>query len=419
MAVNTAIIEDWETAEHTEPMQKNLNLEGTDQRNPVLARRPHSSLHHAPEFGSMRPSEEVPMHLKVISDMGVMDRIEHSWNQLMQSDASPYQAFGWVQAFFHHWNEWIDEMLVFTLTGRQGIVAILPCYRIGAKLHLAADEISPYNDMVAEDRAAAAELVARAGTWVREYRNGYKFHFRSVREESLIHDAVRRLVEDEEGWTCIARDAGGSDSFHLEGGSESYLESLSETGEIRLRQAGAFFNQKFPMDRLTVLRGCELRVNDLANAFEFFARCKAEGADLPELDFQLFSALGEASKDCDLGMQLASLSNEGEILAVSCGFAMNGVWHEYLRAEAEEHARFEPAANLFIRCIERWHREDGLSTCSEMGTGIPASGEIERERANFLSITLKPDTKRHRLYDRLLGRGGVEDSDDSDIFLAR
>jgi hypothetical protein len=173
------------------------------------------------------------------------------------------------------------------------------------------------------------------------------------------------------------------------------------------------------MDRLTVLRGCEMRVNDLANAFEFFARCKAEGAELPELDFQLFRALGEASKDSDLGMQLAFLSNEEDVLAASCGFAMNGVWHEYLRAEADEHARFEPAADLFIRCIERWHREDGLVRGSEIGTEIPTSGEIEREHTNLLSLTLKPKTKRHRICDRLLGSVESKVADDSEIFLAR
>ncbi len=400
-------------------MQNNLNADGQDLRNPAATGRNHSSLHHFPEVAAMRTSAEVPMHLKVISDLSSMDRIEHGWNRLIDADSSPYQTYGWIQAFFHNWSEWIDEMLVFTLTGEKGIVAILPCYRVGTKLHLAADEISPYNDMVAADREVAAELMARATSWMREFRNGYKLHFRSVREESLVHEAIRGVVEDEEGWAYVAREAGSSDSFNLKEGAESYLESLSNTGAIRLRQAGMLLNQQFPMDRLTVLRGCELRVNDLANAFEFFARCKAEGADLPELDFQLFCALGEASKDCDLGMQLACLSNEGETLAVSCGFAMNGVWYEYLRAEAGDHARFEPAANLFVRCIERWHREDGLSICSEMGAEIPASDEIKRERVNLLSLTLKPDTKRHRLYDRLLGRTALQDADDSEIFLAR
>ena len=273
-------------------MQNNLNADGQDLRNPAATGRNHSSLHHFPEVAAMRTSAEVPMHLKVISDLSSMDRIEHGWNRLIDADSSPYQTYGWIQAFFHNWSEWIDEMLVFTLTGEKGIVAILPCYRVGTKLHLAADEISPYNDMVAADREVAAELMARATSWMREFRNGYKLHFRSVREESLVHEAIRGVVEDEEGWAYVAREAGSSDSFNLKEGAESYLESLSDTGAIRLRQAGMLLNQQFPMDRLTVLRGCELRVNDLANAFEFFARCKAEGADLPELDFQLFCALG-------------------------------------------------------------------------------------------------------------------------------
>lgn len=400
-------------------MQEILKVDEQDLRNPASTRRDHSSLHHSPEVDGMRASSPPQMHLKVISDLRTMDRIEHDWNRLIQADTSPYQTFGWIQAFFHHWREWLDEMLVFTLADEKGIVAILPCYRVGSKLHLAADEISPYNDMVAMDREVAAELVARASGWVREFRNGYKLHFLSVREGSLIHESVRRVEEDEEGWKYAAREAESSDSFDLKEGCESYLESLSDSGAIRLRQAGTLLNQRFPMDRLTVLRGCNMRVNDLANAFEFFARCKAEGAELPELDFQLFCALGEASKDSDLGMQLAFLSNEGEILAVSCGFAMNGVWHEYLRAEAEEHARFEPAANLFIRCIDGWHREDGLASCAEMGVNIPSSGEIKREHTQLLSLTLKPITKRHRICDRFLGRIEVENANDSEIFLAR
>lgn len=400
-------------------MLKISNSDSQDLENPMTSGRNHSGLHHPPEWGAARDSAPVPMHFKVISDLRAMDRIEHDWNRLVQSETSPYQTFGWIQAFFHHWSDWLDEMLVFTLSGEKGIVAILPCYRIGTKLHLAADEISPYNDIVAGDREASAELVARAGTWMREFRNGYKLHFRSVREGSLLHESVRGVKEEEEGWKYAAREAGSTVSFPLKGGRERYLKSLDDTGAVRLREAATSLSRQFPMDRLTVLRGCEMRVNDLANAFEFFARCKAEGADLPELDFQLFSALGEASKDSDLGMQLAFLSNEGEILAVSCGFAMNGVWHEYLRAEANENARFEPAANLFIRSIDRWYREDGLVACAGTGAAVPASGEVEREHTKLLSLTLMPKTRRHRFSDHFRGRTALEGADDSDIFLAR
>ncbi|MDA7921371.1 hypothetical protein N9B73_06405 [Verrucomicrobiales bacterium] len=164
----------------------------------------------------MRDFSQVAMHMKVISDLRSMDRIEHGWNRLVQSDTSPFQTFGWVQAFFHRWSEWIDEMLVFTLVDEKGIVAILPCYRVGAKLHLAADEISPCNDMVAANPTVAAELVARASSWVRKFRNGYKLHFRSVSEGSLIHESIRAVEENEEGWKYVARDAGSSDSFKLE-----------------------------------------------------------------------------------------------------------------------------------------------------------------------------------------------------------
>lgn len=399
-------------------MQK-ISKDVQDLRTPANSGRNSSSLHHFPEWGASRSSAPVSMHLKVISDLMSMDRIEHGWNRLIQADSSPYQTFGWIQAFFHNWSDWIDEMLVFTLADEKGLVAILPCYRVGSKLHLAADEVSPYNDMVAADRETATDLVARASSWMREFRNGCKFHFRMVREGSFVHGALREVMEDEDGWKYMARDSGTSDSFDLKEGVESYLESLSDTGAIRLREAGMFLNQRFPMDRLTVLRGYEMRVNDLANAFEFFARCKAEGAELPELDFQLFCALGEASKDCDLGMQLAFLSNEGEILAVSLGFAMNGGWHEYIRVGADEHASYEPAANLFIRSIERWGREDDLSSCADMSAEIPASGKIKRDHTKLLSLTLKPATRRHRICDRLLGNSDITDADDSEISLAR
>ncbi|MDF1850548.1 MAG: hypothetical protein P1U85_06940 [Verrucomicrobiales bacterium] len=94
-----------------------------------------------------------------------LDQIEAAWRSLTLQDAAPFQTYTWNRTWYEEFIDEYDEMLIFLVSSGGEPRAIMPCYRIGDGIRLAADGICDYQDIIARSQSDAEMGFEMAWRW--------------------------------------------------------------------------------------------------------------------------------------------------------------------------------------------------------------------------------------------------------------
>lgn len=354
---------------------------GTESAPPVI--------HHRLASVELKRGKQQGCSLELIENLDELDRIEQDWNSLVSPLDPPFATFGWNRAWYRHFESSYDEMLVFVLRRAGRAAAIFPGCRRGDCIHFAAENLSNKVDVIAFDGIDCGDLWEEVSSWVQGNLPDTKFSFSSLTEDSKMREALSGRKEDLQAqWSWREVTTVTAQEIDLAGGSEEYLQTLESRDEAAFRDAIETLGQKLPACKVDVFRGGETRVRDIETAVEFALEHGGTSAAEKFENSSWINWLGEVSKDPDCGWQMATLVNEGEMIAFHCGFARGETFYEYFRCGKASHHEIRPAENLFLLRIDEWEFCDQIRYCEVAMVELPMAAKT-REVSHH-SIELQP-----------------------------
>ncbi len=327
-----------------------------------------------------------------------LDGLESAWGRLTAPEASPFQTFAWNHAWYC--THALGRLRPLLFEWRRGgeTVAILPCYREGKTIRLAADRICDYQDVIARDGDEIAALLAAVLEWVAALGYGGQCRFEKLSSRGLLYRQLHAAGGMPDHSLCFEKSFARCPYADLRGGLEGYLgglpRKLSEDFRVSLKRLG----REAPDARLTILRDFEIRVDDLWKAAAFHIGHFPEDGESPFADQRLIDLFGRVAKDPECGFQLAFLTLYGDLLAVDFGFVRGGSYYGYLTAFDAGFGRLAPGKCLLLKRIDRWVAEDGVHTLDLLDGDEEYKRGFTGHRAYHVwSVRLMPDDFRNRL----------------------
>jgi len=327
-----------------------------------------------------------------------LDGLESAWRRLTAPEASPFQTFAWNHAWYRTYALGRVKPLLFEWRRGGETVAILPCYREGKTIRLAADRICDYQDVIARDTDEVAALLAAVLEWVAAQGHGGQCRFEKLSSRGLLYRQLHAVGGMPDHALCFEKSFAPCPYADLRGGLENYLGGLPRKLRQDYRHSLNRLEREAPDVRVSILRDFEIRVDDLWNAAAFHIEHFRKDGESPFADHRLIDLFGRVAKDPECGFQLAFLTLYGDLLAVDFGFVRGGCYYGYLTAFDEAFGRLAPGKCLLLKRIDRWISEDGVHTLDFL------AGDEEYKRGftgnvayHVWSMRLMPDDFRNRL----------------------
>lgn len=333
---------------------------------PVHQRKSHtdSSAHHAPPPG-LAPAKiwsGIPLEergeLFVHESLSSLDLLEKSWKLLTSEHSSPFQTFAWNAAWYRSYATGGLLPLIFEWRRHDQTAALLPCYREGKTLRLAADRIGGHQDAIARSSRDVAALLMHVRRWLGREGRGYHFRFDQVANGGLLRALWSHPETLPPASRC--RDQVRTWQYRVEwrDGGEGFLQGLSLENRAALEDAWESFEREQPGNELVVRRAGDIAVEELWQAAAFHVAHCGSAEESPFQDHRLIDHFARIAQEPETGFRLSLLqSASGEGLAVDFGFVREGNYYGYLRTEAVPGA----ARQLFLKQLqegmehEAWH----------------------------------------------------------------
>lgn len=327
-----------------------------------------------------------------------LDGLETAWRRLTSPEASPFQTFAWNHAWYRIYALGRVRPLLFEWRRGGETVAILPCYREGKTIRLAADRICDYQDVIARDGKEVAALLAAVLDWIAKQGQGGHCRFEKISSEGMLYRQLH-LAEGRPGHSlCFEKSYAPCPYTSLRSGLEGYLGGLPRKLRQDFRHSLNRLEREAPDARVTILRDFEIRVDDLWNAAAFHIEHFRKDGESPFADHRLIDLFGRVAKDPEAGFQIGFLTLYGDLLAVDFGFVRGGCYYGYLTAFDEAFGRLAPGKCLLLKRIDRWIAEDGVHTldflAGDEGYKRSFAGDMAYQ---VWSMRLMPDDLRNRL----------------------
>lgn len=327
-----------------------------------------------------------------------LERLEGVWRRFTATVASPFQTYTWNHAWYCTYATGQVRPVIFEWRRGDETAAILPCYREGKTLRLAADRICDYQDVIAGDGGAVADLLAAVLGWIHRQGSGGHCRFEKLSSEGMLYRRLHETDGQPGNSRCFEKSYAPCPYTDLRGGLAGYLAGLPRKLRQDFRHSLNRLEREAPDARITIFRDYEIRVDDLWNAASFhIGHFRKEGAS-PFADHRLMDLLGRVAKDPEVGLQLSFLTLYGDLLAVDFGFVRRGRYFGYLTAFDPAYGRLAPGKCLLLGRIDRWVADDGVDTLDFL------AGDEEYKRAftgdtayRVWSMRLMPDDLRNRL----------------------
>lgn len=300
--------------------------------------------------------------LIVHESLSALDRLEPSWRSMTLATTAPFQTFTWNAAWYSCFTRGVYRPILFELRHSSETVAILPCYRDGKVIRLAADRICDYQDVIARDAGAVVLLLAHLRDWLDTDGRGFHFHFDRLSSRGLLHSTLinpetaphRSLRFEKAGTSCPYT--------NLHEGLDSYLAALPRKSRGDLRHSLNRFDREAADAKVRIYRDYEIRVEDLWKAAAFHVEHFRQEGNSPFSDHRLIDLFGQIAKDPEVGFQLSLLKLHGDLIAIDFGFVRGGCYYGYLSAFDESRARIAPSKCLLLKRIDTWVDEDRVHT---------------------------------------------------------
>ncbi len=309
------------------------------------------------------PVKDVPrdeLIVRCVKSLEEIESLEEPWRKLTAKNSAPFQTFIWNLAWYRHFHEEYDEALVFVVERENEAVAILPAFRKGRVVRLAADDQADYQDMLTTSQDVGCPSLVAIFNSLEEELHGCRFLFKKIANGGFIHHFFSEDSCREESGITFIRPFAPCPYVSIEGGLDDYLAALPSKRRQDMKRSLRRFDQEMPRARLEMIRSLEIRVADLETIAEFHATYFRKEGTSPLSNPALIGMLGEIAKNQDVGLQLGALVDQGELLAIDIGFARGGRYYGYLTGFHPDFQKFAPGKCLLLKRIDAWVKEDGI-----------------------------------------------------------
>lgn len=374
----------------------------------VNSERKEKVSHHLPVANETLAWEE--LKVRVIRRLSEIETLELPWRSLTSHVAAPFQTFTWNLAWYRHFRESYDEPLVFVVERGPDIVSILPAYRQGRLIRLAADEEADYQDLLTASREDGCPSLGAIFQLVESEFPGVRFLFKKIATNGFLYHYFEDETCRREDGIIFVRSMAPCPFVSIDGGLETYLASLPAKRRQDMKRALRRFDKEMPVARLEMVRNLEIQVRDLESIAEFHIEYFRKDGTSPLQNSALIGMLGEVAKDPDVGLQLGALIDQGEILAIDIGFARAGCYFGYLTGFHPGFQKFAPGKCLLLKRIDRWVEEDGVKVLDFLSgdepykTGFTAGESYDVKTLHWMPNRMPCRARRATLIAERLGR---------------
>lgn len=332
------------------------------------------------------------------SSIDDLDLLENAWRALTPESAAPFQTFAWNAAWYRCYARGSHEAAIFELRDSTGTLAILPGYREGKAIRLAADRICDFQDVIARDDQAVTELLQHLCIWLANEGRGCHFLFDRVSNKGCLGPALSDPDRFPEGALRFEKMGAPCPYVNLRDGLDSYLATLPRKARGDMRHSLNRFHREAADAQIMIYRDFEIRVEDLWSAAAFHVEHFRKSGESPFMDHRLIDLFGQITKDPEVGFQLSFLHLDGDLIAIDFGFVRGGRYYGYLSAFDAKQARIAPSKCLLLKRIDTWIDEDGVEILDFL-----AGDESYKRRFTgstdyrVSSLRMMPDDFSHRV----------------------
>ncbi len=339
---------------------------------------------------SLADSSAEPLSLHLAQLVAELDDLEPVWNQLAASpNAGPFQTFAWNRAWYQRFSHDYDEMLVFSLQRAGRVVCILPCYRRGRELHLAADTVGDHQDILAGDVESARLGLDYLLKWARKQR--VFLHFGQIREQAWAYPVLRQIGLSG-GVFRYQRCYSACPYLELPDSLDAFLKTFPRKVRGDLKRHLNKLKRDFPEAKTEIHRAGEIPpglVEEIADFHQAYFR-KSGVSHCANPNF--VAMMRDAGRDRNSGLRLSTLRNgtAGELMAVDVGFTHGGIYHGYLTTFDPKFRKLSPGNVLLLQRIDWLIREDGVRAIDFLLGAERYKSTFTRERYQVCSFYVFP-----------------------------
>lgn len=290
-----------------------------------------------------------------------LDQIEAAWRSLTLQDAAPFQTYTWNRTWYEEFIDEYDEMLIFLVSSGGEPRAIMPCYRIGDGIRLAADGICDYQDIIARSQSDAEMGFEMAWRWI--FRNSPRssLYVEKASSEGWLASLIRDRKTNFDKYLSFSRSFVPCPFAKVGSGMESYLATLPSKTRQDFRRSLKRLDRERPEASVEMLRSDEIDREQIEELSSYHVLHFRKQGESPFQDARIRRLLVAVACDPEVGLQLSVLhGGPGEILAMDCGFVRGRQCFGYMKAFDLAHRNLAPGKCLLLRRIDSWVERDGV-----------------------------------------------------------
>lgn len=359
---------------------------------------PSSAAHRS----SLRPPQtarSVPVwNLRVLSSREELKGVASAWKRLTPNEAAPFQTAAWNLAWYEEFREEYDEILVLVTSFGSEERAILPCYRKGKEIRLAADHLCDYQDVVALTESDAAKALDFALSWLRRKRPDCRFFLEKVSSEGWLHRLLLSERKSLEGFLLFSKFFAPCPTVEIREGLEGYLQSLPGKTRQDFKRSLQRLGRECPRAKVKILRSREIGLGKISELAHFHDRHFRKDGVSPCRDLRWHRLFARVARDPEVGLQVATLATPEGILAIDFGFARGRRYYGYLTAFDLRYRKWAPGKCLLLQRFDAWTMVDGVKELDFLsGNETYKRGFTHGDRYEVSSFLIMPTNLSNRI----------------------
>ena len=354
--------------------------------------------HRLPDPTEARTPRYERWSVNVHRDLASIGTLKGAWEKFAEEVASPFQTFTWNFAWYRHFCS-EESILLLELVRNGETAAILPGYLQGREIRLAGDETCDYQDILIADDVTAQFAITKFLEWANGQKMGYSFYFHKLASMGKLHRALVEADVPPSGGLVFFKFFAPCPYVSIEGGLDDYLAQLSRKTRQDCRRTLKRFDSEAPDAKVDISRGHRICVDHLKEGAEFHIQNFRKDGTSPFCDERLLKMLGEVCSDDDLGVQFATLKNQGDLLAIDFGFARRGRYFGYLTAFDPAYRKLAPGKCLLLQRVDTWAGEDQIEVLDFLsGDESYKRGYTKGDSYSVYSVRLMSESIFRRLH---------------------
>lgn len=322
----------------------------------------------------------------VIRSLSGLSELRQEWRSLTSRGISPFQTFSWNLAWYRHFSDCFDEILVFFASG--GAV-IFPLYRKGNHIRFAGDITCDYQDALAENIEDVRKAFPELLKWAAD-RN-YNLDFRKLSTEGHLFRVICGTTAPQ-FFKPMLRTVGPCPFFQIGDSPETRLSHLPRKFRAELRRQMRRIAADFPDSELQFSKTPAIKAQDILNLFKFHSDNFRFSGDNPLDDPRLRRLLLEVRDKAEVGLCVSRLGNDEVTMAMDLAFIRGDRFYGYLTAFNCDQARYSPGSCLLTSRLDRLVEEEGVRVLDFLCGSEPYKYRFAQDEYFVRSVQLIPRT---------------------------